>query len=132
MSVEELLDMATEKGHKQLALTDVNSTSAWVDFIRFAEKGGIAPAVGIDFRNGAKQCYVGIALNAEGRHELNRFLSEHIMDKKAFPAQAPEMENCVMIYPFGEGFSNSRFWVLGSEDAASKTENSELKTQKNQ
>lgn len=102
MSVEELLDETVEKGHTHIALTDVNSTSGWVDFIRFAKKRNIKPSLGIDFRNGAEQCYVGIALNAEGRHELNRFLSEYLMEKKAFPERAPEWEHVVVIYPLAK------------------------------
>lgn len=101
LSLEELLDLAVENSHTQLALTDVNSTSGWVDFIRFAAKRDISPTLGIDFRNGAQQCYVGLAMNEEGRHELNRFLSEHLMEKKAFPERAPAFENTLFVRPFG-------------------------------
>lgn len=129
LSLEELLDLAVENGHAQLALTDINSTSGWVDFIRFAAKRDISPALGIDFRNGAhnnkgnnkingkgygSSLYVGLAMNEEGRHELNRFLSEHLMEKKIFPERAPVFENVVIIYPFDKISS----WRKTSSDSS--------------
>jgi DNA-directed DNA polymerase III PolC len=100
LSIEEVLDLAVEKGHGYLALTDVNSTSGWWDFIRHAEKRALRPLLGIDFRNSAEQLYVGIALNEEGRHELNRFLSAHLMKKEALPERAPSFQHAVIIYPY--------------------------------
>ncbi|MDA0972814.1 MAG: DNA polymerase III subunit alpha [Bacteroidetes bacterium] len=100
LSIEELLDLAVEQGYHQLALSDVNSSSGWVDFVRQADKRGIHPALGIDFRNGAQQLYVGIALNEEGRHELNHFLSQHLCSKTELPVQAPDFKHALIIYPF--------------------------------
>jgi DNA polymerase-3 subunit alpha len=39
-------------------------------------------------------------MNEEGHHELNRFLSEHLMEKKEFPDRAPAWEHVMVIYPF--------------------------------
>jgi DNA polymerase III alpha subunit len=105
LSVEELLEEASkvvhrdESGWGKFALTDINTTSACLDFIRLAPKYNIHPVVGIDFRNGIEQQFVGIAQNNEGFMELNRFLSIHLEQKKNFPSKAPSFENSFVIYP---------------------------------
>ena len=38
-----------------IALTDINNTSACLNFVRKSQEYGIRPIVGIDFRNGADQ-----------------------------------------------------------------------------
>ena len=65
-SEKELLRLAQEAGYTSLALTDINNTSACLNFIRLAPQYGIKPIVGIDFRNGAQQLYVGIAQSNQG------------------------------------------------------------------
>jgi len=95
-----LLELAQEAGYSTLALTDINNTSASLNFIRLAPQYGIKPIVGIDFRNGAQQLYVGLALNNKGFQELNAFLSYHSHNKTPLPEQAPELANAVFIYPF--------------------------------
>ena len=69
---------------KQLALTDINNTSAGLNFVRKATDFDIKPILGIDFRNGVDPCFVGIAKNNEGYLELNRFLSEHLHEEKNY------------------------------------------------
>ncbi|NER12883.1 DNA polymerase III subunit alpha [Leptobacterium flavescens] len=96
----ELLELAGENHVTQLALTDINNTSACLNFIRKSEQYGIKPIVGIDFRNGVEQLYVGIAKNNEGYKELNDFLSRHLYEEREFPQRAPRMENAYIIYPF--------------------------------
>ncbi|EID73658.1 DNA polymerase III subunit alpha [Imtechella halotolerans] len=95
----ELLEMAAAHGIKSLALTDINNTSACLNFIRKAKDFGIKPIVGIDFRNGASQRFVGVARNNEGFYELNSFLSKLSINKQAVPDMAPEFENVFVIYP---------------------------------
>ena len=48
-----LLELAQENGVEALALTDVNNTSACLNFMRLAPQYGVKPIVGIDFRDGA-------------------------------------------------------------------------------
>jgi len=96
----DLLEMASECGISQLVLTDINNTSACLNFIRKSEAYTIKPIVGIDFRNGTKQLYIGIAKNNQGFYELNSFLSSYIHDKKPLPEIAPEFKNAYIIYPF--------------------------------
>ncbi|HLV40568.1 DNA polymerase III subunit alpha [Xanthomarina sp.] len=96
----ELLELAKSNNISCLALTDINNTSACLNFIKQAEKQKIKPLVGIDFRNGAKQQFVGIAKNNTGFHELNSLLSQHLENKKPVANKAPELQNAFIIYPF--------------------------------
>ncbi len=99
-SETDLLELARNNHVMQLALTDVNNTSACLNFIRKAPEYGIKPVVGIDFRNGAIQQFVGIAKNNAGYAELNRYLSEHLHRGIPFPGRAPKFENAFVVYPF--------------------------------
>ena len=96
----ELIEMAVNNGLKRFALTDINNTSGCLSFIRKAQQVGIVPIVGVDFRNGIKQCYVVLARNNKGFLEINTFLSKHLHDKSNFPLQAPNFKDAVVIYPF--------------------------------
>ncbi|MCB9245604.1 MAG: DNA polymerase III subunit alpha [Flavobacteriales bacterium] len=101
LSVKELLEFAQEQGLSRLAITDINNTSAAMDFVRLAPKYGVDPVLGIDFRNGIRQCYVALALNMKGFLEMNRFLSGHLHRGEPIPARAPLFEHVLVIYPFG-------------------------------
>lgn len=96
----ELLEMAEQNGCDYFSLTDINNTSACLNFVRKAPSYNIIPIVGIDFRNAAQQCYVCLAKNNEGFLELNQFLSEHLHQEKDFPDEAPAFNHCLVIYPF--------------------------------
>ncbi|HIA05858.1 MAG TPA: DNA polymerase III subunit alpha [Flavobacteriales bacterium] len=100
LSIENLLNEASSKGLETIALTDINSTSACLDFIRLCPQQGIKPVVGIDFRKGAKQQFVGIAKNNQGFRELNECLSYYLHAKASVPPRAPSLENAFIIYPF--------------------------------
>ncbi|HMB61931.1 MAG TPA: PHP domain-containing protein, partial [Eudoraea sp.] len=96
----ELLQLARENHVTHLALTDINNTSAALNFVRKAPEYGITPILGIDFRNGVSHCFVGIAKNNEGYRELNAFLSEHLHEDKALPPRPPHFKNAYVVYPF--------------------------------
>ncbi len=95
-----LLELASECHITQLALTDINNTSACLNFVRKASDYNIKPLVGIDFRNGIHCCYVGIAKNNAGYKELNDFLSHHLYNELPFPKKAPSFRHAYIIYPF--------------------------------
>lgn len=99
MSPEQLLKHARSCGVRRLALTDINSTAGALNFVRLARINDMEPVLGIDFRNGNDQQFVGIARNNEGFRELNDFLSEHLHKEKEIPARAPAFENCFVVYP---------------------------------
>lgn len=96
----ELLDIAQKEGCDSFVLTDINNTSACLNFVHRAKQRGIKPILGVDFRNGIKQCYILLAQNNEGFLEINDFLSHHLHHKTFFPEQAPIFKNVVTIYPF--------------------------------
>ncbi len=77
-TVDKLIAEALDKGHATLAVTDINNTSAALDFVMKARTQGIKPIVGIEFRTDNKLNYIGLARNAAGFFQLNTFLSEHL------------------------------------------------------
>lgn len=88
-------------GVKRLALTDINSTSACLDFVRLSAEYKVNPVLGIDFRNGAGPCYIGLAKDNDGYQQLNAWLSNFLHSPmKEIPARAPELEGAFFIYPF--------------------------------
>jgi DNA-directed DNA polymerase III PolC len=107
-SPRELLELAVENGVKEFVLTDINSTSACLDFIRQSERYGIRPIIGIDFRNGVDQQYVAIAKNNKGFEEMNRFLTNILHAEAEIPEQAPNFKHAFVIYPFRKDTSTLR------------------------
>jgi len=80
--------------------TDINNTSACLNFVRLAQQVDIKPILGIDFRDGAQQLYLGLAKNNNGFHQLNTFLSKHKHGKIPFAEVAPTLPDVIIIYPF--------------------------------
>ncbi len=136
LSIDELLSEGQKNGLESLVLTDINNTSACLDFIKKASQYSIKPIVGIDFRNGVQQQFIGIAKNNLGFAELNRYLTYLLSKKMKVPAVAPAFNDSHVIYPFHTYDSNSalaqheyvgvtisqlsRMGVLGSTYDASK------------
>ena len=102
----ELLQLAQENQVKELVLTDINNTSACLNFIRKSPEYAIRPIVGIDFRNGADPCFVGIAKNNQGFQELNAFLSLHLHQDMELPQRAPNFKDAFVVYPFEKALLN--------------------------
>jgi len=100
ISPEELLKELSAKGYPEFALTDINNTSASLDFIRLAKRFDIRPILGIDFRNGIDQKFIALAKNNSAFHQLNEFLTKQLLYKIKFNDEAPEIENTFIIYPF--------------------------------
>ena len=97
--IEELLSMAKGDGHTSIALTDINNTSACIEFVRLASGCDIKPVVGVDFRNGVHQPFTAIAKNNAGFREINEFLSYYLHTGEPIPTRAPAFENAFVIYP---------------------------------
>lgn len=104
LSPQELAQEAKLRGISCLALTDINSTSAYFDFYRACTKEGIKPLIGIEFRGEDGQpLFVGIAKNQQGLYELNSFLTQHSLEEKPLPAIAPAFEHVYIIYRLAWG-----------------------------
>lgn len=99
-SESDLIGLALEHGAEQLALTDINSTSAAMQFIKKAGQTDLQVSVGVDVRNMPRQLYIILAKSNKGFEALNRFVSGHLHEKKEFPLFAPELTDCFVIYPF--------------------------------
>ena len=98
---EELLQLASQQGVKSMALTDINSTSANLDFVRIAPKYSIKPILGVDFRNGVQQQFIMLAKNNNGLQHINKYLSDFLQAAKIFiPKRSDYIENTYVIYPF--------------------------------
>lgn len=100
ISEVELVDIALRDHARQVVLSDVNNTSACLNFVRLAQQHKIKPILGVDFRDGVKQLYLGIARNNTGFKQLNDFLSYHKHEKKPFYEIAPPLDDVIFIYPF--------------------------------
>ncbi len=100
ISPENLLEVLSNRGFTNVALTDINNTSAAIDFVRLAEQYNINPVLGIDFRNGIEQKYIGLAKNLEGFRALNEHLTKWQENKNCFEDSAPEIRDTFIIYPF--------------------------------
>ncbi|MNQ31198.1 DNA polymerase III subunit alpha [compost metagenome] len=96
----ELVQQAAFCGLKTMALTDINTVSGIYDFIKACQEVSIKPVIGIEFRCNHKLRYIGLAKNAKGLAEMNRFLTKHNFENSPLPLVAPDFEEVVIIYPF--------------------------------
>lgn len=100
MSVEQLVEKATECGAEVLVLTDINNSTGMFEFAVECMKRNIKPVAGIEFRKCNELLYIGIARNNEGFRELNEFLSEHNAEGTEIDFPAPLFSHAYVIYPF--------------------------------
>jgi DNA-directed DNA polymerase III PolC len=108
-----LIELSLNNGFRSIALTDINSTSACLEFIREAQRREIKPVVGVDFRQGSEQRFVMLAKNNDGFEQINIFLSEILHKKNTLKDRAPELPNTFIIYPFER---NKKFPLLRANE----------------
>lgn len=99
LSPAQLVAAAAKRQLKVLALTDINNTSATLEFVQLCQKAGIKPIVGIEFRQDGEWLYTGIARNQEGFRQLNQLLTDCSLDGKRIPSVPPSMPDTFIIYP---------------------------------
>ena len=97
--VEDLALQAKSCQAEAVALTDVNATAGVYNFVLACRESGIKPLVGIDFRVGGIQVFVGLAKNRNGYGELCRLLTWHNRNKAMLTLRAPELSDVIIIYP---------------------------------
>ncbi|HRD53351.1 MAG TPA: DNA polymerase III subunit alpha [Flavobacteriales bacterium] len=100
MKPDALLEEAQHAGVRTLALTDIHCSAGIPDFVRDAKRYGVRPVAGIEFRQGPKLLYIGIAKSNVGFQQLNELLSPHLLDDAPIPERAPELDEVFFIYPF--------------------------------
>ncbi len=102
LPLDQLVQTALDQGIDCMTLTDINNSMGVVDFVKECGKKGIRPLAGIEFRDGNKLLYIGIARNNLGFKELNDFLSYHNIQDIPLPDRPPAFNHCYVIYPFGK------------------------------
>jgi error-prone DNA polymerase len=101
LSIEKLVEVAKQNNIKELALTDINNSTGMIDFVKTCRENEIKPIGGMEFRNRNELMFTCVARNNEGFRELNEFLSNHNLNAKEIPYQAPGFDHVYVIYPFG-------------------------------
>jgi DNA-directed DNA polymerase III PolC len=95
----QLVEAAAAQGVKTLVLTDINNTSAALEFVEACRQKGIKPVLGIEFRDTQHRfLFVGIARNNHGWAALNALLTEHSLAGKPLPSIAPPMDDVFVLY----------------------------------
>jgi len=102
MPIADLVGKAAALGYAVLPLTDINTTMGAADFVVECGRKGVRPVLGVEFRNDNELLYVVLAKNNAGFAELNRFLTQHNLNKQPYPETAPDWEQVFVIYPFGK------------------------------
>ena len=103
---EKLLAITSKNGVQTLALTDINNTSACLDFVRLSKKYDIKPVLGVDFRNGTQQQFVMLAKNNNGFQNINNYLSTFLHNTTIkIPNTAPQLQDTFVIYPYSKDFN---------------------------
>jgi DNA polymerase-3 subunit alpha len=118
---KDLLELAQELSINTLALTDINTTSACLDFVRLAPNHNIRPVLGVDFRNGVQQKFILLAQNNIGFYHINTYLSHFLHSKESILPQRTEiLPHTFVIYPFasysGKELSENEFLGVRVED----------------
>ena len=102
MPVDLLVDRAASLGYETLPLTDINTTMGAADFVTECRRKGVRPVMGVEVRNDNELLYVALAKDNTGFGEINRFLTQHNINKQPYPTIAPEWEKVFVVYPFGK------------------------------
>jgi DNA polymerase-3 subunit alpha len=102
LSIDELIELVILNGVNTCVLSDINTTMGVPEFAKKAEKKGIKPVAGCEFRNKDELLFFGIAKNHEGLKELNDWQTVHNLEKKDYHQNAPEFREVFVVYPFGK------------------------------
>lgn len=110
-SPEEIIDWAINAELPFLVVADINSTTALISSLKYAQEKKVNVIIGVDIRNTIQPCYHIIAENNRGFHEINEFLTPFLHSGEAFPDRAPYFANCKVVYPL----SNKQSDLLSHE-----------------
>jgi len=98
MSVEQLIQKATEHKADTIVLTDINNSTGVPEFVAECNKSSIKPVAGIEFRNDNDLLFIGIARNNQGIRELNEFLTMHNINGSSVGFPPPQFSDSYIIY----------------------------------
>lgn len=108
LSEDQLLETAQSLGHKVLAVTDINTTTACFNVLRKSLGKGIKIVAGTDVRKGVEQRFVLLAKNLDGFREINQYNTKNIHGELREKIIPPNTENTLVIFPF----EKERFYLL--------------------
>ncbi|MEZ2442791.1 DNA polymerase III subunit alpha [Chitinophaga sp. RCC_12] len=100
MPIEKIVDLLMDQGYDTAVLTDINNSTGVLEYIKYCRKRGFNGLAGLEFRDGDQILYIGIARNNSGFQRLNQFLTDHNLESKALPTEAPDLDDVFFIYPF--------------------------------
>lgn len=101
LSLEQLIECMLLEGYDTAVLTDINNSTGVLDFIRLGRAAGLNPLAGMEYRQGDRLLYIGIARNGEGFRELNEWMTAANREARPVPEVAPAFDHAFVIYPFG-------------------------------
>ncbi len=101
LNLDQIIEGMLFCGYETAVLTDINNSSATLDFIKKCRAAGLNGLAGMEYRNGDQLLYIGIAKNARGFQELNELMTKANREDAKLPPAAPEFNNVFVIYPYG-------------------------------
>ncbi|HEY8970878.1 MAG TPA: PHP domain-containing protein, partial [Puia sp.] len=101
LSLDQIIEGMMLCGYDTAVLTDINNSSACLDFIKKCSAAGLKGIPGMEFRNGDHLLYIGIAKNERGFQELNELMTQANREEKKLPLAAPEFNHTWVVYPYG-------------------------------
>jgi error-prone DNA polymerase len=99
MRIDQVIEKAIERGITSLAITDINNTSACLDFVNGCKDKPVHPICGVECRNEDTWFYTCLARNNEGFREINELLSKCNLEGKPLPSEAPHFSHVFVLYP---------------------------------
>jgi len=101
LSLDQIIEGMLLCGYDSAVLTDINNSSASLDFIKKCRAADLNGLAGMEFRNGDQLLFIGIAKNASGFQELNEIMTKANREGSKLPVAAPEFHNVFVVYPYG-------------------------------
>lgn len=101
LSLDDVLDGMMHHGYDTAVLTDINTTTGSLEFLKKASAAGLTALAGMEFRNGDALLYIGIARSNDGFRALNECRTCHNRDGRPLPPRAPELHDTFVVYPYG-------------------------------
>ena len=108
MAPETLVAEAARQGIDAMVLTDINNSTGMVDFVKACREHGVQPIAGMEYREGDRHLYTGIARNPRGFQAMNEFLSYHNETGIPLPRRAPPLEEVYFVYDFNDNPWNGK------------------------
>ncbi|MCH8517939.1 MAG: DNA polymerase III subunit alpha [Cyclobacteriaceae bacterium] len=107
LSPEKLILLAKNYQVKQLAITDIHNTSAYIELFQAMKELDyrLSISLGMEFRHprSYELYYLLLAQSPKGFEQINRFCSRYQQNSIPWPEEAPQMEEVVAIYPLARG-----------------------------